>query len=79
MNVLAGSVQARRNFMDFVWLGIGAIVIGATLLMLLTVLGPLGTFGKSAERIGPGATLVGGPPEQILIDGEICHQCRPGG
>jgi hypothetical protein len=77
MNIQAGTLQAKRNPADFLWLGIGAIVIGAALLMLLTVLGPLGTFGKSAERVNPGATLVA-PPGPIVINGTTCHQCRPG-
>ena len=78
MNIHAGTLRARRNLADLLWLGIGTVVIGAALIMLLTVLGPLGTFGQSAERIGPGATLVA-PPGPIVIDGDICNQCRPGG
>ncbi len=77
MSIHAGTLQARRSIADLLWLGLGAVVVGAVILMALTVLGPLGTFGQGAERIGPGATLIA-PSGPIEIGGQACHQCRPG-
>jgi hypothetical protein len=72
----AENVTAPKTLGDRLWLAAGIVVVAAVIVALLTMFGPLGTFGEPEPVPAAGAaTAPAGPVD--LGDGLICNQCGP--
>jgi hypothetical protein len=82
MSTYTRSTPIRRRPADYAWTAVGIALAGLALIMLLTLFGPLGTFGRSDKR-PPAPTQTTFVPQSggtvDLGNGAVCHQCMPAG
>jgi hypothetical protein len=72
----AQTATTRRALADRLWLAAGIVVVMAAIVALLTMFGPLGTFGEPEPVPAAGAATAPADPVD-LGNGLICNQCGP--
>jgi hypothetical protein len=78
MALAIGTSRTRtaKSLADRLWFAAGILIVVAAVVALLTMFGPLGTFGE--PRPVPAAGQAVGPAGPIdLGNGVVCHQCGP--